>query len=51
MPLYDHQGELHHISIKDEKYVINNLKNQYKTEHELLALMNLIMTLERLGLI
>ena len=49
-PLFDHESELHHLSYKGDEPVLKSLKHQHKTESELLALINLIETLERMGL-
>lgn len=50
VPLFNKDGELHHIHDNGSELVINSLRGQYKNEMELLALLNLIATLEKVGL-
>lgn len=48
-PLYDKRGELCHVRDTGQELVINSLKNMYKSERELLSLLNFIATLEKMG--
>ena len=51
-PIYDKDGELHHINNTGSgELTINSLRGQYRTELELLSLLNFISTLEKLELI
>ena len=48
--LFDKQGELCHVRDIDGDIVINSLRGQYKNEMELISLLSLIVTFERVGL-
>jgi len=49
-PLFDKNGQLHHIKDSGEKLIISSLKKQYKNETQLICLLDLIVTLEKIGL-
>lgn len=49
-PLIDMHGELCHIRDAGDQLVVRTLKHQYRSEKELLILLNLIETLEKVGL-